>query len=83
MRTYLLGDSSVVIAGATMCLICRILEPVLLKALKAIWDNEYVRNRTSMSGKAKQANTINNPPSKQQPIVNKVPEQKMQNKNHF
>ncbi len=55
----------------TMC--DRILELVLLNKLKAMDDMVYVMKTNSMSGKAKQPNTISSPPIKQHPIVSNVP----------
>lgn len=66
--------------GLTATICDRILELVPLNKLKAMEDRVYVMNRNSMSGRAKQPKTIRRPPSKQHPIVNKVPKNSNKNK---
>ena len=74
LRQYLLlGDSSVVVDDGLITICDRILELVLLNKLKAMDDKVYVMKTNSMSGRAKQPNTMSSPPIKQHPIVSNVP----------
>ena len=69
----MLGDSSIIVDDGLITMGDRNLELVLLNKLKAMDDNVYVMKTSNISGRAKQPNTISNPPSKQHPIVSNVP----------